>query len=447
VTTTEVTQEPATGELVPYASGTVEEYRPRIVMAPDEAKALDDQLRASMKAVLRPDVDYGKIPGANKDSLLKPGAEKLLQWFGFGHTLEQAETERDADGRWYGVTYRCIVTKGMPDGRAVVVATCDGYAGYDEDRFYTSAEQAEAKERANAERYHRSVNPLKFAEYRAPRNSVIKMAQKRAMVGAALQATSASSLFTQDMEDMADPATAATAALAPAGRAAIGGLPPAVRKELDAWFTTLHWPGPDAWTAEQWCVALIKAGKLSVELASPQQPVPAEARDAPREPLPPGAQNAANGNGQQTPAPGAAPREWFDWALGRANAKDLTKDEVAKLWTDATARNKAGTLPDDYSRELKSVLTARLKKFKAADAATTAPDGEVVDAVIVPDGLDPADPWAASVEAINDQEDGAAAMADAGKQLEAGHLTQDKYDAIVTAISVRLDSLSKGKAA
>jgi len=435
MTAAEVAQEPVTGEIVPYAGGTVEEYRPRIVMAPDEAKALDDQLRASMKAVLRPDVDYGKIPGANKDSLLKPGAEKLLQWFGFGHTLEQAETERDADGRWYGVTYRCIVTKGMPDGRAVVVATCDGYAGYDEDRFYTSAEQAEAKERANAERYHRSVNPLKFAEYRAPRNSVIKMAQKRAMVGAALQATSASSLFTQDMEDMADPAAAASAALAPAGRAAIGGLSPAVRKELDAWFTMLHWPGPDAWTAEQWCVALIKAGKLSEAYSRPGH-----------EPAAPEAQEAANGTGQrqEAPEPHASPREWFDWALGRANAKDLTKDEVAKLWTEATARNKAGTLPDDYSRELKSVLTRRLEAFKAA-AATA--DSEPVDAVIVPDGLDPADPWAASVEAVNDQDDAAAAMADAGKQLEAGHLTQDKYDAIVTAVSVRLDSLSKGKAA
>ena len=99
----------------------------------------------------------------------------------------------------------------MPDGRSVVVATCDGYAGYDEDRFFTSAEQAEAKERANAARYNRAVNTSKFAEYRAPCNSVIKMSQKRAMVGAALQATSASSLFTQDMEDMVD-ATAVPAA-------------------------------------------------------------------------------------------------------------------------------------------------------------------------------------------------------------------------------------------
>ena len=58
------------------------------------------------------------------------------------------------DGRWAGVTYRCTVTKDMPDGRKVIVATCEGYAGYDEDRFYLTAEdarrKAEEKERANA---------------------------------------------------------------------------------------------------------------------------------------------------------------------------------------------------------------------------------------------------------------------------------------------------------
>lgn len=255
------------GEMVPYAAATVEEYRPHIVMAPDEARALDTALRENMKAVLREDVDFGVIPGTgNKPTLLKPGAEKLLQWFGFGHTMEQVETERGAEGNWLGVTYRCTVTKAMPDGRVVTVGTCEGYAGYDEDRFYLTAEQATAKERANAERYHRSVKPEKCVEYRAPRNSVVKMAQKRALVGAALQATSASTLFTQDVEDLpgSEPQPAADPVQVISGIAGplLKALPLETRTAFDRWFREQGWPGPKAWDAGQWCRALLEAGRL-----------------------------------------------------------------------------------------------------------------------------------------------------------------------------------------
>jgi hypothetical protein len=203
-------------QLAAYTPGQVEEYRPRIVMDEKAAKALDDQLRACMLAVLRPGVDYGTIPGmGDKPSLFKPGAEKLIQWFGFGFTSERGETERDSDGNRLGVTYRCTVTKGLPDGRTITIATCEGYAGYDEDRFYTSPEQAVAKaakakarEEYNAAKYNRAPNPAKWqfiTEYRAPWNTVIKMAQKRAHVGAAIDATAAAGLFTQDLEDMTPP--------------------------------------------------------------------------------------------------------------------------------------------------------------------------------------------------------------------------------------------------
>lgn len=94
-------------DLAPYSSAPMQEYRPRIVMLPDEAQALDRQLRDCMLAVLRDGVDYGVIPGAgDKKNLLKPGAEKLLQWFGYGHVNERDEIERDADGARIGVVYR-----------------------------------------------------------------------------------------------------------------------------------------------------------------------------------------------------------------------------------------------------------------------------------------------------------------------------------------------------
>jgi len=159
-----------------------------------------DEIREVMRSVLVPDVDYGVIPGTQKPTLYKSGAEWLLKWSRFGHTLTPVEIERDSDGRKTGVTYRATIH--LLDAPTVIVATCDGYAGYDEERFYQTVEQLEAKERSLAKRYKRAPREDKWAApYRAPYNSVLKMAEKRALVGATLQACAASSLFTQDLDD------------------------------------------------------------------------------------------------------------------------------------------------------------------------------------------------------------------------------------------------------
>ncbi len=191
----------------------LEQYQPALAMSPEQAKALDDQVRACTKAVLREGTDYGVIPGTGEDRkvLLKPGAEKLLQWFGFGFDCRALDIERDGDGQKVGVTYRCAITKRIGDplrGLLVDVATCEGYAGYDEPKFYQSAEEAqrkaEAKERHWAAKDKRVANPTKWqnvGEYRAPWNTVIKMAQKRAIVGATIDATAAAGLFGTDEDE------------------------------------------------------------------------------------------------------------------------------------------------------------------------------------------------------------------------------------------------------
>jgi hypothetical protein len=92
------------GTVAAYTGGQAEEYRPRIVMAAEDAKALDDQLRAMQLAVLRPKVDFDTIPGmGDKPTLLKPGAEKLIQWFGFGSRSVEIKTELDDPERPSGV--------------------------------------------------------------------------------------------------------------------------------------------------------------------------------------------------------------------------------------------------------------------------------------------------------------------------------------------------------
>lgn len=446
---TAVTEEPAVGEIVPYAHSDVEEYRPRIMMAPEEAKALDDALRANMLAVLRKDVDYGVIPGTgDKPTLLKPGAEKLLQWFGYGHKNEQIEVDRDADGRRLGVTYKCTVTKTLPGGSEIVIATCDGYAGYDEDRFYTTAEQAEAKERALAEQYKRSVRAWKCAEYKAPWNSLIKMAQKRSLVGATLPATSASSLFTQDMEDAAEAQGAVQpAALAAAGRTAIGRLPQAVRTELDAWYSALNWPGPDAWDAEQWCTALVQAGRLSA--GSAPHPPNGNGGRAPQ------AEPAAGG--QPAAQDAAAGQTWLDSALERARTFTTVADGEA-LWNEGTARERAGELAKDDANRIAKAIKRRLAELRKpaepgasptpARTAGTLGAGSATTGTDEQAGLDPEDPWAPKVESVASQEDADAAKADVRQQVGAGHLAEERGDAIINAINLRVFRLlSEGAAA
>src|SRR6202030_879325 len=103
-------------------------------------------------------------------------------------------------------TYRCTVTKRLGDGRIVPVTTCEGYAGYDEAKFYqpvtdAARHKAEARERGWAAKDRRPADPTKWnnhTEYRAPWNTIIKMAQKRAIVGAVIDATAAAGLFSDE---------------------------------------------------------------------------------------------------------------------------------------------------------------------------------------------------------------------------------------------------------
>jgi hypothetical protein len=198
-----------TTDIEPYAAGHVEQYQARLVMTSDDAKALDDQLRAATKAVLREGTDYGNIPGTGgEQSLWRPGAQKLLQWFGLGFTCDRVEIDADEDGSRQGVTYRATVARRLADGSLVTLATCEGYAGYDESKFYQSAEQvqrkAEEAERRFAEKDRRPPRPTRWQglpEYRAPWNTVIKRAQKRAIVGATIDATAAGGIFSQEREE------------------------------------------------------------------------------------------------------------------------------------------------------------------------------------------------------------------------------------------------------
>ena len=182
--------------------------------------------------------------------------------------------------------------------------------------------------------------------------TVTHNSQKRSYVGAAIDATGAAGLFTQDMEDVGGPEVA-PAAMSAAGRAAIVKLPQAVATELDAWYRTLNWPDPGSWDAEQWCTALVKAGKLSAgQAATPQPASPAQSPDAPAE----------------RTRRSAEDEQWADEAFVKA-AEFETPKAGSELWNEIVSRNEEGRLTDDERARLSAVIKAHLTDLRKEEAA------------------------------------------------------------------------------
>jgi hypothetical protein len=157
-----------------------------------EAENRSRQLQQFVREQLVDGEDYGIIPGTNKPTLFKSGAEKLNAIFGFAPQAEV--TNRVEDWTRGFVSYEVKVSL-LNKRTGVVEAEGLGICNSKERRY--------AKQDAAA-----------------VANTVLKMARKRALVDATLSATQASGHFTQDSEDsddiLARPSTQRTEATAQA---------------------------------------------------------------------------------------------------------------------------------------------------------------------------------------------------------------------------------------
>jgi hypothetical protein len=110
--------------------------------------------------------------------LQKPGAEKIV--FAFGllplFTIESRIERHEQGNSFFYYSVRCDLCKFLTDGRSVVLTNSYGSANTGEKRSgFNSPEDAA--------------------------NGTLKMAQKRALVGAALSISGISDMFTQDIEN------------------------------------------------------------------------------------------------------------------------------------------------------------------------------------------------------------------------------------------------------
>lgn len=144
-----------------------------------------------MRGVMKEGTHFGTIPGTPKPSLWKPGAEVLCMTFRLAPLLESHVTVDDPEAEWNYTAPRRdgSISSGTCTGFFEVEASCtvQGPGGDTLSRCSARCNSREAK--------YRSLLIFDI------RNTVQKMAEKRAFVSAILMATGASDIFTQDLED------------------------------------------------------------------------------------------------------------------------------------------------------------------------------------------------------------------------------------------------------
>jgi hypothetical protein len=195
-----------------------------------EVVAQHDKIVQVMQAVMTKDVHYGVIPGVNKPSLFKAGAESINValrlaphyvsekiWHDDGHLtvsvvctlkhiptgLEVATGEGLCSSRESRYAYRQGARVCPQCGAAAIIKgkaeygggwVCFGKKGGCGAKWPDGSDQAQAFETIDIGRV---PNPDLADTY----NTVLKMADKRALVAAVLNGTAASDVFTQDVED------------------------------------------------------------------------------------------------------------------------------------------------------------------------------------------------------------------------------------------------------
>lgn len=158
------------------------------------------KLQAVIQASLKSGHDYDTIPGTNKPTLLKPGAEKVLMMFGLTSEYEILEQVEDWQKGVFAYTVRCILSR-----NGVKITEGLGSCNSKEDKYrYRWVFESDLP--AGVDKEALKSNGKKFRiendEIYSLVNTILKMAKKRAQVDATLTVSSLSEIFTQDIEDM-----------------------------------------------------------------------------------------------------------------------------------------------------------------------------------------------------------------------------------------------------
>jgi len=163
-------------------------------------------LKEMMRAILQENVDFGIIPGTNKPSLWKPGAEKILSRF----RIHVGQPVIEDMGSEQEIRIRVMLPGITPDGicRGFGIGECSSFESKYRWRKavcqeeYDETDPFERRKKWNKDGTYQHQIQTSAADLG---NTILKMAKKRAIVDLAVTATAASDFFSQDFEDESQP--------------------------------------------------------------------------------------------------------------------------------------------------------------------------------------------------------------------------------------------------
>jgi hypothetical protein len=171
-----------------------------------EVKAHVNLIQQVMQAVMKPKVHFDTIPGTDKPTLLKPGAEVLMSTFRIA--VDPRVTDLSTSDE---IRYRvfCI---GTHQTSGTVLGTGLGECSSNEEKYkWRRAVCEEEFDQTPEDRRrvkfgrktggHYTVQQVR-TEPADVANTILKMAKKRGLVDFTLTALAASDIFAQDLEDM-----------------------------------------------------------------------------------------------------------------------------------------------------------------------------------------------------------------------------------------------------
>jgi hypothetical protein len=237
--------------IVPIAKAAeqIAAWTPSFSVAVDEAIERKKEKRRFFQEVMDEDLHYGKIPGTgSKPTLLKPGAEMLLSNMGLNKALVDASPpviDYDGTGAGNGEPLirfhkicRIYRQTGLLEHQRMLVAESEGSCSSRETKYrwreskrkcpscggefiikgkqeYGGGWLCFKKQGGCGSKFNdgdaaieaQQVGRIPNPDVADVENTILKMAEKRALVGATLLATGCSDIFTQDVED-GDPGAA-----------------------------------------------------------------------------------------------------------------------------------------------------------------------------------------------------------------------------------------------
>ncbi|WP_432401024.1 hypothetical protein [Wukongibacter sp. M2B1] len=166
------------------------------------------RFQAVVQQTLKSGHDYGTIPGTNKPTLFKPGAEKILMLMGITSIYNIIEEVKDYTNGFFAFSVKCELYRGDQK-----ITEGFGHCNTREDKYrWRWVSEKDLPLGTDKENLKCKTRKGKYGEYTQYQienedpytlaNTCLKMAKKRAQIDATLTVAALSEVFTQDVEDM-----------------------------------------------------------------------------------------------------------------------------------------------------------------------------------------------------------------------------------------------------